>query len=86
MKIVDFPIGSVFHIAENDGYPKLRVSGGYVCLRDEIKIPEKRFYPTEDAVLSSKAAVADHFLEVFGIPKHETDSIVERLGRTVIAQ
>ena len=83
MTIKEIPVGSVFHIVKNDGYPKLRVEGGYVCLRDEIRIPESRFYPTNDAVLSSRYAVADYFLERFRIPKHETESIIERLGRTV---
>jgi hypothetical protein len=85
MKIIDVPVGSIFNISKDDGYPKIRVSGGYVCLRDEFKIPEVRFYPTEDVVLSSIGAVQDYFLDRFGLPKHETDSIIERLGRVVIA-
>jgi len=85
MKITDVPVRHIFHISEGDGYPKIRVPGGYVCLRDEIKIPERKFYPTEDAVLSNIHAVQDYFLERFGIAKHETDSIVERLGRTTIS-
>ncbi len=81
MTITQVPVGEIFHISEGDGYPKLRIQGGYVCVRDEIVIAESKFYPTEDAVLSDKAAVQDVFLERFGIPKHETDSIIERLGR-----
>lgn len=81
MTIQQVPVGSIFHIDAGDSYPKLRIQGGYVCLRDEFVIPENKFYPTEDAVLSDKEAVEDAFLEKYGVQKHETASIIERLGR-----
>lgn len=81
MTIQEVSIGDIFHISKDDGYPNLRIQGGYVCLRDEFVIPESRFYPTKDAVLSNKTAVATAFLKLFCIPKRETDSIIERLGR-----
>lgn len=85
LKIIDVPIGKIFNIAKDDGYPKIRVPGGYVCLRDEFRIPEARFYPTGDAVLNSVAAVQDYFLDQFGIAKYETEKIIEQLGRVTIA-
>lgn len=81
MTIQQVPIGDIFHISKGDGYPKLRIQGGYVCLRDEFAISESKFYPTEGAVLSSKASVVDDFFDRFGLSKKQTESIIERLGR-----
>ena len=35
--MIDVPIGEIFTISKTPTYPKLRILGGYVDMRDEIK-------------------------------------------------